>query len=148
MLFHQSAFAQERRCWQSCTMSHNKMDENDRKTNLLRFLATRWYILQALSLLALTVLGHFTVVSPKLNMLIHLFILTPYDILKKYQYDDTPKNKKTELINKVVKISLLVIVVIGLIAEFIWPNNKWVLIIRLITVVAIIGWSLYIKDKV
>ena len=127
-------------------VSVKEMDE--RKDSVLRFLATRWYILQALSLLTLTVLGHFTVVSPKLNMLIHLFILTPYDILKKYQYDDTPKNKKTELINKVVMISLLVIVVIGLIAEFIWPNNKWVLIIRLITVVAIIGWSLYIKDKV
>ena len=124
------------------------MNEDNRDNSILRFLATRWYILLVLSLLVLTVLGHFRVVSIELNMLIHLFIVIPYGFLKKYQCDDAPKNKKNDIINMIIEIALIVIVVIGLVAEFIWPYNKWILIIRLLTLVGIVAWSLYAKGKV
>ena len=41
----------------------------------------------------------------------------------------------------------MLITILGLAAEYIWPNNVWVLVLRLFGIVCVVAWSLTIKDN-
>lgn len=117
------------------------------KSDLLKFLISKWYILLILSCIHLTIRSHYSVISLNVWFYALIMLQLPFEYLeKKLQDPDLRKTVKKK--ERVIAVSLLIIIILGLSAEYIWPKNTWVLIFRLLGVAEIVAWSLSIKDTV
>ena len=113
--------------------------------DILRFAASKWWVMQALAFVYLTLTTHYKLVAPGACLFICVFISMPYSILKN-MVDDIPEtdNKKTI----VMSCALILLTLLGMIAEVIWPDNVLVLVFRLIVMLFVIMWSLFFRKKV
>ena len=121
--------------------------DNNKKNVLIRFLATRWYIILALACIVETIGLHYRVLSIRTFLFIAFLIRAPYEYLMN-QLDEVEQDDQIKHRNSVLATILVLIVVFGVIAEFVWPNKLWVLIVNLSVLTGVVIVSLIIKDKI
>ena len=113
--------------------------------DILRFVTSKWWVMQALAFVYLTLTTHYKLVAPGACLFICVFVTTPYSILRN-KVDDIPDIDRKKTI--VISCTLVFMTLLGMIAEVIWPDNTYVLIFRLFAMVCVIGWSVLYRKKI
>ncbi len=125
-------------------MKHNNNEQKHRYENdeIIKFLASKTYVLMVLALVFLTIGRHYKLVTTKHCLWIGLLIRLPYQYFTHKTEEGTPLPDRKD---QIMSIVLIVFFALGQLAEYFWPNKIWVLIITLCSLALVVIWSLHIR---
>ncbi len=118
----------------------------EKKNDILRFLASKYYVLAVAAIIGLTISSHYSGVPLVIWLCTAALLQLPFEYLEKKGYDPVWRGWVKK--ERITGLMLVLITILGLSAEYVWPNNVWVLVLRLFGIACVVAWSLIIKDKV